>query len=241
MKIFRKNKTKMNKTPVWFIDSITVSLKSIMLYIFFLFVYPTMIYAQDSILKVTPDFERIDTLQFLALMGESGKKEEIQADGTAVFHYKREEGYSYIIYPPDSYLGLFKRFYPNGNIEEKGVVFTYGRLMIGIWYYFDEEGKLTETIDHDTPYSFTLEDMLEYARQQGVFLPTSPEVWELKPPYASLNRTPFFGESGYYDWDLSWITDDGLYRKTIRLDHYGFFILKRCELIRDKKNDSIDN
>lgn len=67
-----------------------------------------------------------------------------------------------IIYYADSPFEIRKTFYPNGNIKEKGLYILQGNVYKGMWYYFDENGKLTHTIDNDKPYKFTWEDIAKF-------------------------------------------------------------------------------
>ena len=68
----------------------------------------------------------------------------------------------------DSYFAINKLYYPNGNIKEKGWHFnkeTIDGFKKGVWYYFDESGKLIKEIDHDEPFKFTAEDVFRFCRQ----------------------------------------------------------------------------
>lgn len=84
-----------------------------------------------------------------------------------IIHKKdiEEFGESYpleYIYYDNSPFEIRKTFYPNGNIKEKGLYILQGNVYKGMWYYFDENGKLTHTIDNDKPYKFTWEDIAKF-------------------------------------------------------------------------------
>ena len=64
---------------------------------------------------------------------------------------------------------LYKQFYSNGIIKEKGVRCWYG-FYIGKWYYYDNKGKLTKTDDFDTDYAFTWEDILKFCLKKNISL-----------------------------------------------------------------------
>jgi hypothetical protein len=49
----------------------------------------------------------------------------------------------------------------------------------GIWYYFDESGKLIQEIDEDKPYKFTFDDVLQFCRKNGIKVNKGYEdTWE---------------------------------------------------------------
>ena len=87
----------------------------------------------------------------------------------------RISGFSAHTFFHDSHFVIQRFFYPTGNIERKGWHFNWRRttnmFMKGVWYYFDESGRLIKTIDYDAPFKFTFEDVLEFCRKEGIVLP----------------------------------------------------------------------
>ncbi|WP_326982454.1 hypothetical protein VUJ46_20080 [Chryseobacterium sp. MYb264] len=67
---------------------------------------------------------------------------------------------------------IFKKnifFYKNGYIKKKGILFSEGS-QIGIWYYFDESGKLIKEEDTDSGYLFKPEDIIKYCKKNNIEL-----------------------------------------------------------------------
>ncbi|KMQ61257.1 hypothetical protein ACM39_17725 [Chryseobacterium sp. FH2] len=73
-----------------------------------------------------------------------------------------------IIYYNNSPFMIQKTFYPNGNIKEKGLKIVKGNVYKGTWYYFDENGKLTHTIDNDKLFGFSWEDVEKFMEEQKI-------------------------------------------------------------------------
>ncbi|ANF51910.1 hypothetical protein A0O34_15940 [Chryseobacterium glaciei] len=67
-----------------------------------------------------------------------------------------------LTYFDNSPFEIRKTFYPNGNIKEKGLYILQGNVYKGIWYYFDENGKPTHSIDNDKAYNFRWEDIEKF-------------------------------------------------------------------------------
>jgi hypothetical protein len=63
--------------------------------------------------------------------------------------------------------GISKWFYPSGKIKVKG---GHSRLRFdfGIWYYFNEDGSLQKTVDHDKDFKFTIADILNYCEKNDI-------------------------------------------------------------------------
>ncbi|WP_326981326.1 hypothetical protein VUJ46_13785 [Chryseobacterium sp. MYb264] len=60
-------------------------------------------------------------------------------------------------------------FYKSGNIKEKGIGFIKGA-SIGVWYHFDEDGKLIKEENTDEAYAFTPEDIIKYCKKNNIEL-----------------------------------------------------------------------
>jgi len=64
---------------------------------------------------------------------------------------------------------ISKRYYSTGGIKEKGVQLDYrnsGR--VGLWYYYDEYGNVTNIIDYDEGYNFTFADVISYVIDNNI-------------------------------------------------------------------------
>ena len=74
---------------------------------------------------------------------------------------------------------IYKEFYQSGKIKSKGPKFKED-CKIGIWYDFDESGKLIREIDLDVPFKITIKDIMEYLRDNEADLFSS---------FTSINRS----------------------------------------------------
>ncbi|WP_228448477.1 hypothetical protein [Chryseobacterium sp. CH25] len=70
----------------------------------------------------------------------------------------------------NSFLHTNKFFYDNGYIKKKGRLFNEGS-SIGVWYYFDESGKLVKEENTDEGYGFTPEKLVRYCEKNKIELP----------------------------------------------------------------------
>lgn len=66
----------------------------------------------------------------------------------------------------NSYYKISKEFFPNGNIQRKGISFNQDTFQIGVWYEFNESGKLINQTNYDEGYDFTLEEVIKFAENQ---------------------------------------------------------------------------
>ncbi|MEN4759606.1 hypothetical protein ABEG63_04625 [Chryseobacterium sp. C39-AII1] len=78
-------------------------------------------------------------------------------------------GYSEVGYDTNRYFMYVKNFYASKGIENKGWAFNQGA-PIGLWYYFDEDGKLIKEENTDEGYAFTPENIIKYCEQNGINL-----------------------------------------------------------------------
>ncbi|OCA72754.1 hypothetical protein BBH99_02905 [Chryseobacterium contaminans] len=83
---------------------------------------------------------------------------------------KQSKGYLQGEYINSSFFKLNKFFYSDGNIESKGLLFNEGS-QVGIWYYFDESGKLVKEENTDEGYGFTPEKVVGYCEKNKIELP----------------------------------------------------------------------
>nr|WP_315248757.1 hypothetical protein [uncultured Flavobacterium sp.] len=62
-----------------------------------------------------------------------------------------------------SYYTIGKSYHPNLNIKWKSIGSSINTsLLIGKEYYFDKQGKLEKTVDHDQGWDFSYEKVIEY-------------------------------------------------------------------------------
>ncbi|EKB59900.1 hypothetical protein [Bergeyella zoohelcum] len=85
-------------------------------------------------------------------------------------NYTQSIGYLQEIYPAESIYSLNKFFHNNGFIRKKGYYFNNGS-QIGIWYHFDESGKLIKEEDTDIGYDFGPMEVVKYCKENKIVLP----------------------------------------------------------------------
>ncbi|UPZ13854.1 hypothetical protein [Flavobacterium humidisoli] len=114
---------------------------------------------------VTKDFETFDIKRFDQNKNENEDYVYTLPNGSRVreFGYK-ERGYFSQIFPKKSVFTISKGFYPNSNIKDKGPSFK-DNCEIGIWYEFDEKGKLIKEIDLDKPFKIAINDIIEFLKK----------------------------------------------------------------------------
>ena len=160
----------------------------------------------DSNLVVTPEFETFDSIRFERIKTAPHLSEgrEILENGTEILMDKKSSRNYYSEYPVNSYFFISKIYYLNGNIKAKGLYFVYNGFQKGLWYYFDEQGNLTDSIDHDKPFRFTFEQVLAFAREEGLEFMKTPVDWiYYDPMYPQIKReyNPISGECW---WEIKW-------------------------------------
>lgn len=66
--------------------------------------------------------------------------------------YEEGQEYKEMIYPPPpAFYTIEKHYYSNGYIKQKGKIFGKN-VKIGIWYYFDNTGKLVKEVNEDAKF-----------------------------------------------------------------------------------------
>jgi antitoxin component YwqK of YwqJK toxin-antitoxin module len=124
---------------------------------------------------VTKDFEKFDSNRYEKLKAKDKfNTTEFLPDGTYIEMDEGNYGKSYSEIKPNSYFKLSKGFYSNGNIKLKGVSFNWFAFQKGIWYEFDEQGKLIKEIDYDKNYKFTFEDILKFCEKEKIEVKKGP-------------------------------------------------------------------
>lgn len=90
-------------------------------------------------------------------------------DNVTILEDKQSYGFIKQVFKNDIFCHNFL-YYQNGNIKEKGINLNNGAV-IGIWYYFDESGKLTKEENTDEGYDFKPEDIIKYCEKNKINLP----------------------------------------------------------------------
>ena len=82
------------------------------------------------------------------------------------FHRYKDEisGYDYSSNP---IFGIYKEFYPNGNIKLKGLYCCFG-FNIGQWFNYDNNGKLIKTINNDLGYTFNTDSLINFCKKNAI-------------------------------------------------------------------------
>ncbi|CAD0224145.1 conserved protein of unknown function [Chryseobacterium sp. JV274] len=123
-------------------------------------------------------FEKFDIDKF----SKSTKKEtdvvtEFLPNGNYIEMSMANSGKYYTESYKGSYFMLSKSYYPNGNIKHKGIMFNVpwgAPFQKGIWYEFDENGKLIKEFDYDKPYKYTFEDILKFSEKEAIPVTKGP-------------------------------------------------------------------
>ncbi|WP_426477424.1 hypothetical protein ACP3T3_19655 [Chryseobacterium sp. CBSDS_008] len=120
--------------------------------------------------KIDNKFEKFDIKTF----NENINSDESfillkSADGIQQLQ-KQSYGFINRLFYKENQFVLIKKFYNNYNLKEKGLLFNEGS-PIGIWYYFDESGKLIKEENTDEGYRFTPEKIVKYCEKNKIELP----------------------------------------------------------------------
>lgn len=105
--------------------------------------------------------------------GASYKLEEKTENGTTIRDYGLLDNgmiinpYEFVYYDNSPFM-IQKTFYPNGNIQEKGVKKVGGNIYKGVWYYYDKTGKLINTIDNDKLFGFSWEQIEKFMKENDI-------------------------------------------------------------------------
>lgn len=113
--------------------------------------------------KITDGFEKFDLDKYVFEKENSFVLE----DEKLIKRMSQSFGYAKHIVFPLSYFSIIKLYYKNRNIKEKGVSFNNGS-EYGIWYEYDENGKLINTTDTDEGYDFSWKDIIRYCEKNEI-------------------------------------------------------------------------
>lgn len=126
---------------------------------------------KDSIMddfKLTKNFEQFDEYRY---NNRCDKEDDLIVDlpdDTHIELNKWARGMRYSMLPKNSYLQLVKAYYLNGDIESKGYMVNNGDARIGTWYEYDKNGKLVKEVNYDTPYTYTIENIIQFCSQNNI-------------------------------------------------------------------------
>lgn len=170
-------------------------------------------------------FEKFDTIRYQRIRYEGEKYgSETLPDETIVFLEQHSTVRFYTEIPPNSYFSIGKTYYSNGNIESKGIELNYRGLKQGVWYYFNEDGSLKESIDYDKPYKSTFADILAFCRKEGIDVKIGHIVFNPNNPHFSRKYMP---EEGKYIWKIFYRIPLSIKAETIIIDDVTGKVLYR--------------
>jgi len=122
--------------------------------------------------RLLANFESVDWKEYNNnKKGENHSEQMVTKEIMGVWE-KRDTAFRYYEFilnkEPVNFL-LYKEFYANGNIKKKGIRSHTQNcpLQIGIWYYFNPEGELTDIIDEDDLFSQKKEDIVNRSKTFG--------------------------------------------------------------------------
>lgn len=100
---------------------------------------------------------------------DNGREDEII--GKDHFIYTSAKiGFGEVRFNEDSYFSVIKNFYPSKMIQNKGISFTEGS-GIGIWFHYNEAGKLIKEENTEEGYDFKPEQVIAYCEKNKIKLP----------------------------------------------------------------------
>ncbi|WP_449399663.1 hypothetical protein [Chryseobacterium wanjuense] len=119
--------------------------------------------------QIDNNFEKFDSTKYNYLYSKDPfNTTETLSDGTYMEMLSVNAGKYYKRTPKNSYFMISKSFYPNGNIKSKGLSSNTGYFQKGVWYEFDEQGRLIKEVDYDKPFKFTFEDVLKFCNKRNI-------------------------------------------------------------------------
>ena len=72
--------------------------------------------------------------------------------------------------PKNSLFTIHKEFNSKGVIVKKGITFKNAGCHLGVWYEFDDSGKLIKETDTDKNYKITFSDIAKYCTENNISL-----------------------------------------------------------------------
>ena len=117
---------------------------------------------------VNKDLEKFDIKKFYEDNGNGLGKTYEMSDGGRIEESAGEKGSWFLKNEKlkDSPFTKYNLYYNTGIIKQKGILYQ-DNCEIGIWYDFDENGKLIKETDLDEPYKLTIDDMLHFLKKSN--------------------------------------------------------------------------
>ena len=118
-----------------------------------------------------------------------------------------------LIYYNNSPFMIRKDFYANGNIKQKGLYIIHGDYYKGTWYYYNEKGDLTNSIDNDVFFKYTWEDLSTFMKENDIQISLGKPKGENILTRIYSNPTKLFPESSIKEigqvlptplWTITW-------------------------------------
>ncbi|SUV52724.1 hypothetical protein [Bergeyella zoohelcum] len=130
---------------------------------------------------VDKKFEEFDVENF----NKSRIDFETETDHT--IYTSANSGYSIVCFYKSNNFSYIKNYFPSRNIQNKGIRFNNGS-QIGIWYHYDESGKLIKEEDTDIGYDFGPMEVLRYCKKNGISLPKGYQEYGFHTRVLKLER-----------------------------------------------------
>lgn len=119
--------------------------------------------------EVTKEFEKFDIDYYNENKIDDEIKKYNEKTNTLDVFLNYADGYSKTTYHEKSSFYSVRNYFLNSFIEIKGIRFSNGS-EYGIWYEFDEEGKLVKEINTDEGYDYGWEEILAYCDKNEIVL-----------------------------------------------------------------------
>jgi hypothetical protein len=180
--------------------------------------------------KITKDFEKFDMALYNRLEKKSVDRNEWLPDGRYIQVFDLNDTYVYRESHKDSYFQIVKTFYKNGNIKTKGLEFNtinLGTFSKGIWYQFDEQGKLIKEIDYDKDFTFGFNDVVAFCTKENISLKTGVIKYG-SGMHTYITRTSG-SSSSPSEWIVKWLKLPDVIEE-IRLNGTTGSIISRTEM-----------
>lgn len=121
-------------------------------------------------------------------------------------------------YSADPIFGIYKEFTSNGLLQVKGIYCWFG-FNVGLWFYYDQMGRLSKTIDYDKGYVFGTDSIFNFCKTHSISLEKK------KDGYATAIRKRTM-PTGKLIWTVSYASEDGFKIVTLTLDASNGEVLK---------------
>jgi hypothetical protein len=114
---------------------------------------------------VNKEFDKFDIKRFDKNKDQAEDYVYVLNDGTRFYEYgNAESGYFSEETPENSLYVISRGFYINSGIRAKGIKFGNVGCVLGIWYEFDENGKLIKETDYDKPFKIVINDIVQFLK-----------------------------------------------------------------------------